>query len=170
MWIERRAIADMRAFVDAGVITFDCADIYTGVEEMIGAFLASLRAERGQEAVRAVRVHTKFVPDTASLATLTGAHIEAIIDRSLQRLAVECLDLVQFHWWDYGVPGAIDALGHLDRLRQAGKLRHIGVTNFDCEHLAELLRSGIDIVSGASPALAPRQAARGCLCSTVPRA
>ena len=141
------AIADMRAFVDAGVTTFDCADIYTGVEEMIGAFLVSLRAERGQEAVRAVRVHTKFVPDTASLAKLTGAHIEAIIDRSLQRLGVECLDLVQFHWWDYGVPGAMDALGHLDRLRQAGKLRHIGVTNFDCEHLAELLRSGIDIVS-----------------------
>ena len=30
------AILDMEAFVDAGITTFDCADIYTGVEEMIG--------------------------------------------------------------------------------------------------------------------------------------
>ena len=36
---EERAIADMAAFVDAGVTTFDCADIYTGVEDMIGRYL-----------------------------------------------------------------------------------------------------------------------------------
>jgi aryl-alcohol dehydrogenase-like predicted oxidoreductase len=32
--------ADMQAFVDAGIDTFDCADIYTGVEELIGRFIA----------------------------------------------------------------------------------------------------------------------------------
>ena len=42
-----RAVADMTAFVDAGIDTFDCADIYTGVEAMIGTFLARLAAARG---------------------------------------------------------------------------------------------------------------------------
>ena len=37
---EARAIADMEAFVDAGITTFDCADIYTGVEAMIGRLKA----------------------------------------------------------------------------------------------------------------------------------
>jgi aryl-alcohol dehydrogenase-like predicted oxidoreductase len=41
-----RAIADMAAFVDAGVTTFDCADIYTGVEEMIGRFRERMLAEQ----------------------------------------------------------------------------------------------------------------------------
>ena len=57
----------MAAFVDAGVTTFDCADIYTGVEEMIGAFRERLIAERGAEAARALQVHTKFVPDWDAL-------------------------------------------------------------------------------------------------------
>ena len=36
---ESDAIDDMRLFVEAGITTFDCADIYTGVEELIGKFL-----------------------------------------------------------------------------------------------------------------------------------
>ena len=49
---------------DAGLTTFDCADIYTGVEAMIGQFLARHRTQQG--AAR-VRVHTKFVPDIDAL-------------------------------------------------------------------------------------------------------
>ena len=45
-----RAIADMAAFVDAGVTTFDCADIYTGVEELLGRFRRRLHDERGSAA------------------------------------------------------------------------------------------------------------------------
>src|SRR3712207_8004351 len=93
-----RAIADMAAFVDAGVTAFDCADIYTGVEELIGAFRARLRAERGEAAVRALKVHTKFVPDLGALATIDRAYVERIVDRSLARLGLARLDLVQFHW------------------------------------------------------------------------
>nr|MBP9105957.1 aldo/keto reductase [Gemmatimonadaceae bacterium] len=38
-----QAIADMQAFAEAGITTFDCADIYTGVEELIGEFLRQWR-------------------------------------------------------------------------------------------------------------------------------
>ena len=56
-------VADMVAFADAGITTFDCADIYTGVEEMIGRFRLRYRELRGEEALERIRVHTKFVPD-----------------------------------------------------------------------------------------------------------
>ena len=133
-----QAIADMIRFVDAGVTTFDCADIYTGVEEKIGRFRAELVRTRGQGALSQIRIHTKYVPDRGNLATLKLADVEAGIDRSLMRLGMERLDLVQFHWWDYGTPGHVEAVGHLGTLRDKGKIDQIGVTNFDADHLAEL--------------------------------
>lgn len=144
---RQRAVEDMFAFADAGITTFDCADIYTGVESLIGDFLRRYRAERGEDAARQVHVHTKCVPDLSSLGTLSPPALERLIDRSRARLGVETLDLVQFHWWDYRVPGAADALHALDRLRLAGKIRHLGVTNFDTMHLTALLDAGLPIVS-----------------------
>ena len=140
--IDRRtAIADMHAFVDAGITTFDCADIYTGVESLIGEFIR----ERGRSSD--LQIHTKYVPDRSRLAGLTAADVAGAVERSLARLGVEALDLVQFHWWDYAVPGAIDALGWLDDHRRAGRIRHLGVTNFDTPTLSALLDAGLPVVS-----------------------
>ena len=142
--IERdRAIADMRAFLDAGITTFDCADIYTGVEEMIGAFRDTLPAE----ARARLGVHTKFVPDLSALATLSAADVERIIDRSLQRLQTEVLDLVQFHWWDYAIPGWIEAAQHLARLKERGKIRNVAGTNFDTPRARAMIEAGVPLVS-----------------------
>ena len=55
-----RAIADMERFLDAGIAAFDCADIYTGVEEMIGEFIERVRRTRGGQAAGAIKVHTKL--------------------------------------------------------------------------------------------------------------
>ena len=49
---QSRAVNDMIAFYDAGITTFDCADIYKGVEEMIGEFLRKLKNRRGAAAMR----------------------------------------------------------------------------------------------------------------------
>ncbi len=144
---RERAIADMAAFVDAGVTTFDCADIYTGVEEMIGAFRERLKQERGVAALAQLRVHTKFVPDWDMLGRLTKRDVEAIIDRSLTRLRAERLDLVQFHWWNYAAPGLEETGLWLKELQQAGKIRLIGGTNFDSEHAARLIAAGVPLVS-----------------------
>ena len=105
------AVEDMIAFADAGITTFDCADIYTGVEELIGAFRARYRALRGAEALARIKVHTKCVPDLDLLPRLRRADVAGIVDRSLRRLGAERLDLVQFHWWDYAVPGWLEAAG-----------------------------------------------------------
>ena len=142
-----RAVADMAAFVDAGIIAFDCADIYTGVEEMIGSFLARLAAVRGRAPAAGVRVHTKYVPDLGALARIDRDSVARVIDRSLARLGRERLDLVQFHWWDLATPGWAECAGHLAALQAAGKIDRIGVTNFDEGHLAEITAAGVDVVS-----------------------
>jgi len=137
-----QARRDMAAFVEAGITTFDCADIYTGVEILIGSFRQAYPTLAKQ-----VQVHTKFVPDLSDLKSVDRGYVEAIVDRSLRRLGLERLDLVQFHWWDFAVPRYVETALELDRLRRAGKIAHIGLTNFDTPRLAELIDAGIPVAA-----------------------
>lgn len=142
--VARDAVnADLAAFYDAGVTTFDCADIYTGVEEMIGDFRAAMLQSRGQDALARLRVHTKYVPDLDLLPTLTGADVRRIIDRSLQRLRMERLDNVQFHWWDYDQPRYVEAAQALRDLQGEGKITLVSGTNFDAGHVGEIADAGV---------------------------
>jgi aryl-alcohol dehydrogenase-like predicted oxidoreductase len=141
------ALHDLIAAFDAGIFTFDCADIYAGVEELYGEMRSRLIATRGVEAASTLRVHTKFVPDLDILPTIRRGDVAAIIDRSLRRLKVDALDLVQFHWWDYSEPRWLEAFRALDDLRREGKLRHLGATNFDALHLKQILDADIPLVS-----------------------
>ena len=131
---------------DRGFTTFDCADIYTGAEEFIGSFIAEKKAS-GNYREEDIQVHTKYVPDLEILSKVDFAFTEQIIDRSLMRLNKEILDVVQFHWWDYEVPGMVDVAGYLDLLREKGKIRNVSVTNYDAKHLKELVDAGIRIAS-----------------------
>ena len=139
----------MRAFhmlVERGFTTFDCADIYTGAEDFIGRFVDELKAAGGYSH-DSIQVHTKYVPDLDRLSTLTFEDTERIIDRSLRRQKRDALDLVQYHWWDYNVPRCEEVAGHLLRLKEKGKIRNIGTTNFDTDHLAALVDAGIPVAS-----------------------
>jgi aryl-alcohol dehydrogenase-like predicted oxidoreductase len=138
-----RVTADLAAFYDAGVTTIDCADIYTGVEVMIGDFRAEMLASRGAEALSRLRVHTKFVPDLDLLPTITGADVRRIIDRSRQRLQMDRLDLVQFHWWDYDQPRYLDVALHLRDLQAEGRIGLLSGTNFDAAHVSEFADAGV---------------------------
>jgi aryl-alcohol dehydrogenase-like predicted oxidoreductase len=62
-------------------------------------------------------------------------------------MGVECLDLLQFHWWDYGNAGYLDALKHLGDLQHDGKIRRLALTNFDTERLRVIADHGIGVVS-----------------------
>jgi aryl-alcohol dehydrogenase-like predicted oxidoreductase len=140
-------VADMIAFADAGITTFDCADIYTGVEELIGRFRLRYRELRGQEALGRIKVHTKFVPDLAVLPRISKAYVEGVIDQSLRRLHLDRLDLVQFHWWDYDVPRWLETALWLDELRQVGKIDHVSATNFDTDRMLEMVGAGVPLTS-----------------------
>ena len=139
---QAEGLKTLETYYNAGFRVFDCADIYTGVEELISVFIKTHGLTPNE-----IKVHTKYVPDFATLATLNPEQTEAIIDRSRQRLGLEQLDLVQFHWWDYATPGYLGALETLVKLKEKGKVREIGLTNFDTEHLAEFLHHGIPIAS-----------------------
>jgi aryl-alcohol dehydrogenase-like predicted oxidoreductase len=139
----------MKAFhllVEKGFTTFDCADIYTGAEEFLGEFSKELQ-NGSTLSSNDIQIHTKYVPDINILRDVDFQYTEGIIDRSLKRLNREVLDLVQFHWWDYDVPGSIETAGYLYQLKEKGKIRNIGVTNFDTQHLAQIVDAGIPIVS-----------------------
>lgn len=142
-----RCVEDMVAFADAGIVTFDCADIYTGVEEMIGAFRREYLRRRGAEALARVKVHTKYVPDLQDLATLTRADVARAVDRSRARLGVEQLDLVQFHWWDHAVDRSTQVALWLAELRAEGAIAQLGGTNFDAGRLAAMVAAGVPLVS-----------------------
>jgi aryl-alcohol dehydrogenase-like predicted oxidoreductase len=137
------AVEDMFAFVDQGITTFDCADIYTGVEELIGTFLAERKRRRGSASD--VQVLTKFVPDFDILSRITKSHVTKVIDRSLKRLGIEQLDMVQFSWWSYAIPKWMETAQWLCELQQAGKIRLISGTNFNSQATRALVESGVPI-------------------------
>lgn len=140
----------MAAFVDAGITAFDCGDIYYGVEERIGRFIERFRRERGVAEAGKIAVHTKYIPaflQDDELRNHSRADVEKVIDRSLKRLKVDRLDLVQLHWWNYQIDGNVEAALMLQDLQKAGKIHHIGGTNYNVEELAKMVDAGVDIVA-----------------------
>lgn len=136
------AIEDMRRFVEAGINAFDCADHYVGVEDLIGRF-----SRKYPELGRKLHVSTKYTPDLELLPTLSKRDVEEAVDTSLKRLGVERLDVVQFHWWDYAIPGCTQAMLWLQELQQAGKVAHLGTTNFDVAHMREIVGAGVKLLT-----------------------
>ncbi len=140
-------VEDLIAFAQAGITTFDCADIYTGVEDMIGGFRAEYAKRFGVEALARIKVHTKLVPDLARLATVDKDYIRSIVETSIKRLRADRLDLVQFHWWDYDVPRYLDVMVWLNELRAEGKIANVSGTNFDTEKTLQIIGAGVPLTS-----------------------
>lgn len=144
--IELRSIQDLKQFLDNGITTFDMADIYTGVEELFGKFLQDLKNNH-PHLLKNVKIHTKYVPDRDLLNNLSIQDTEKIVDRSLKRLGVEQLNLVQFHWWDYNTGNYLNGLDHLFKLQKKGKIQHIGLTNFSSSKIKEIINNGFKPIS-----------------------
>ena len=138
------AIRSMFDYVDAGFTTWDLADHYGPAEDFIGEFRRQLTAQRGPDAAAGIQAFTKWVPRAGPM---TRQVVENNIEISLRRMGVEKLDLLQFHWWDYGDNRYLDALGHLADLRDEGKIHRVALTNFDTERLRVIGDHGIRVVS-----------------------
>lgn len=140
----RAAIQSMFGYMDDGFTTWDLADHYGPAEDFIGVFRRQLLDSRGAEALSRLLAFTKWVPQPGRM---TRRIVQENIEISLRRMHVDTLDLLQFHWWDYADPSYLDALTYLAQLRDEGKIRHLGLTNFDTEHLRVIVEHGIPIVS-----------------------
>ena len=133
-----KAAAAMRPYVEAGLTTFDMADHYGSAEDIAGLLLD------GRDTAADVQIATKWVPEPGPV---TRQGVRAAIDRALDRLRSDSIDLLQFHAWSYSDPRYLDCLFHLQELKEAGLIRHLGLTNFDTAHLQLVLSSGIEVIS-----------------------
>jgi aryl-alcohol dehydrogenase-like predicted oxidoreductase len=138
------AISEMMKYHDAGFTSWDLADIYGPAEDFIGEFRRRLLTQKGKEELERMQAITKWVPQPTKI---TRSLVNENIKRSLRRMSVSSLDLLQFHWWDYNNPYYIDALKYLSNLRDEGRIRHIGLTNFDTERIQIMIDSDIQVVS-----------------------
>jgi aryl-alcohol dehydrogenase-like predicted oxidoreductase len=138
------AISEMFQYHDSGFTTWDMADIYGPAEEYIGEFRRRLAKKKGQAELAKIQALTKFVPNPG---TMTHSIVEYYIDKSIQRMNVKSIDMVQFHWWDYNDTRYLDALHHLSKLCDEEKIKHIGLTNFDTQRMEIMVEHGFKLVS-----------------------
>jgi len=145
--------AVVRAAVEQGCNFFDTAEAYNqgASESSLGMALRGIPRDQ-------VLLGTKVSPGNVAPENLVR-HCEA----SLRRLQTDYLDLYMVHWpltaraiahftREPGpVPGVTEAFQTLERLRQAGKIRYIGVSNFGVARLTEALEAGVKIVLNELP-------------------
>jgi len=138
------AIAEMLQYHEAGLTTWDMADIYGPAEEFVGEFRKRLTKEKGEDELAKTQALTKFVP---SPGPMTRSIVEYYIEKSIKKMNVKSIDVLQFHWWDYNDASYIDALHHLSKLQDEGKIKHLGLTNFDTERMQIMVEQGFRLVS-----------------------
>jgi len=137
-------------YAAAGFDSFDMADHYGSAEIIAGRLLARGLSPRPV-------VATKWCPPPGPM---TAAVVRAGVQERLQRLGVERIDLLQFHWWSFQHPAWLDALHELARLRDEGLIAELGVTNFDAAHLNLALSDGVPLLTNqVSFSLIDRRAA-----------
>ena len=131
---DAESLAACHAALDAGVNWIDTADIYGQgrAERVIGQAVR----DRRDEVVIATKggVAWELEPAFRIWREASADYLRMSVDRSLQALGVDVIDLYQVHWPVGGVP-ADETIGALVELREAGKVRAIGVSNY---HLPDL--------------------------------
>ncbi len=121
---DRQSLAALHRALDLGVNFFDTADVYgDGRSERL---LAQLRRERKEPFYVATKAGRRLDPHVAT--GYNRQNLTAFIERSLQNLGTEAIDLLQLHCPPTEVYYTPDVFAVLDDLVQAGKLRYYGVS------------------------------------------
>jgi aryl-alcohol dehydrogenase-like predicted oxidoreductase/enamine deaminase RidA (YjgF/YER057c/UK114 family) len=128
----------MMPYVDAGFTTFDMADHY-GSAEVISGVLKNQKSYGDR-----VQLFTKWVPTPR---VNSKQIVREAVQRSLDRMQSDKLDMLQYHAWNYCDPEWLDTLFWLQELKEEGLIGHLGLTNFDAAHLRIAAASGIDILT-----------------------
>lgn len=132
---DEESIRALHAAIDAGVNFVDTADVYgDGRSERL---IARLRKERPGERIYVATKAGRRLP-TQTASGYTRDNLAAWIDRSLQNLATDAIDLLQLHCPPSSVFGSEEVYGILDDMVRAGKIRHYGVS---VERVDEALRA-----------------------------
>ena len=122
--------------IEAGYTCFDTAED-PGSAEVITGLMRSAEAPRPK-----VQILAHWVPTPG---TLSRQEVRKAVERILDRLKIDRLDLLQYHAWNYSDPVWLDSLFWLEELRDEGMIGHLGLNDFDAPHLSMALASGITI-------------------------
>ncbi|HET8717720.1 MAG TPA: aldo/keto reductase [Nocardioidaceae bacterium] len=143
-WVldEDAGRALIKAALEAGVTTFDTANVYSGgsSEEITGRALGDFA--RREDVVIATKVNGRMRPGPNG-AGLSRAAIMHEIDASLRRLGTDYVDLYQIHRWDYATP-IEETMEALHDVVKAGKARYLGASSMfawqfaKAQHVADL--------------------------------
>jgi aryl-alcohol dehydrogenase-like predicted oxidoreductase len=127
---QETAFDQLDAFLAAGGTFIDTADVYIGgeSERIVGRWLAARSSEITDRVVLATKGRFPTAEDPNGVG-LSRRHLTRALDASLHRLGVEVIDLYQVHAWDPVTPIA-ETLAFLDDAVHAGKIQHIGLSNF----------------------------------------
>src|SRR6185437_5096946 len=138
---EAQAIRTIHAALEAGMTLVDTADVYCLDERDIGhneRVIAKAIAGRGERVVVATKGGLRR-PGGAWTRDARPEQITAACEASLKALGVAAIDLYQLHAPDGSVPFA-DSVGALARLREAGKIKRVGLSNVTAAELAKAQR------------------------------
>jgi aryl-alcohol dehydrogenase-like predicted oxidoreductase len=130
---REQAIRCIHAAVDCGITLFDTANQYGAgaAERVLGEALRATPRDRYLIATKL------FFPVGDELDKgLSAAQVEKQLDRSLERLGVDCIDLYQCHRFDKETP-VEETLGALDKAVRAGKVRAIGFSEWTAAQIDE---------------------------------
>ncbi len=127
------AIACVRAALDAGISSFDTADVYANgaAETVLGD---ALKGERRESLEIFTKVYFPTGPRGKNDTGLSRKHIRESIDASLTRLQTDYVDLYQAHRYDTETPLEETMQAFADVVR-AGKALYIGVSEWDAQQL-----------------------------------
>ena len=143
-WVlnEEEARPFVKCALDAGINFFDTADVYsTGESEKITGKLFKHFGVKRENIVLATKVNGQMSDDINDKG-LSRKHILDSIDKSLQRLQMDYVDLYQIHRWDYETP-IEETMEALHDVVRAGKARYIGASSMfawqfaTAQHIAE---------------------------------
>ncbi len=135
---DGECIAAIKAGIDRGITLIDTAPAYGSghAEELVGKAIAGRR----DEVVLATKVGVQKGTHDAHVDLRPHA-IRREVDESLQRLNVDTIDLYQMHWPDPNT-ALDDSLDALNRIREQGKVRYLGVSNFGLRMLERTVERG----------------------------
>jgi aryl-alcohol dehydrogenase-like predicted oxidoreductase len=136
------SIAAIHAALDSGVTLIDTAPAYGNghAEEVVG------KALHGRDTDVVVATKCGIIrKDGEFLRNLKPASIRQEIEASLKRLQVDVIDLYQIHWPDKSTP-LEETLEELMKIRESGKFRYLGVSNFSPK-LMDQVHAITDIIS-----------------------
>jgi aryl-alcohol dehydrogenase-like predicted oxidoreductase len=143
------AVACVHAALDAGISTFDTADVYanTAAETVLGE---ALKGQRRESLEILTKVFGPIGPKGKNDTGLSRKHVLEACEGSLRRLGTDHIDLYQAHRYDYATPLEETMQAFADLVRQ-GKVLYVGVSEWTAEQLragAELAKDlGISLVS-----------------------